>query len=398
MKYTSGSYESCANPKEFAEKVTSDLIAITHDEHMKFRLIESSDIGEKAEGSLHHPIRLFHLRNRENSGFYKLEWLEGDVGYLDLRRFYYFAEVKDMVNAAMKFLSGANAIIIDLRENGGGSGDYLSSYFLKYPTQLNSWYSREDNFLTEFWTSREMENERFTDVPLFLLTSRKTFSAAESFAYDMQVRRRATLIGDSTKGGAHSVDLFKIDDQFEIYISTARAISPVTGGNWQGTGVIPDILVPSASALDTAIVLARAAAEEFRKGKDSKLKTAVDEMQEHLGRAEEFYRENKAELGETVLDSVFRLGEKFGLINEFFIVVLAYNYSSDKDEQIQYAVLKKNIELFPKSSTAYEYLAFAQLTHGKKELAIESFKKTMELDPYNRNAAKMIKQLQGENK
>ncbi|UCF04057.1 MAG: S41 family peptidase, partial [bacterium] len=187
-KYERGSYESYTSPKEFAEQITADLIRITKDKHIKFRLIESSDIGEKPESSLHHPLRYYRLGIKENKGFSKLEWIEGNIGYLDIRRFYYISDIKDMVIAAMRFLSNANAIIIDLRENGGGSGDYLSSYFLKYPTQLNGWYSREDDFLTEFWTSKEIGVERLTEVPLFLLKSKRTFSAAESFAYDMKVR------------------------------------------------------------------------------------------------------------------------------------------------------------------------------------------------------------------
>ena len=198
--------------------------------------------------------------------------------------------------------------------------------------------------------------ERLTDVPLFLLTSNRTFSASESFAYDMKVRKRAIIIGDSTKGGAHSVDLYKIDDQFEIYISTARAINPITETNWEGTGVVPDIIVPSESALDTAIVLAKIAGEEFAKAKEAKLKLAVEKMQIHMVRAETLFQENKIDDAEKALDSVFQIANKHNLINEFFIDVLAYNFSSEKDEQILYAILKKKIEFFPNSPTAYEIL------------------------------------------
>ncbi|MFC1556651.1 S41 family peptidase [candidate division KSB1 bacterium] len=395
-KYESGAYESYTNANEFAGQITADLISITKDKHINFRLIESSDIGEKPESSLHHPIRYYRLGIKENKGFSKLEWIEGNIGYLDIRRFYYFPDIKDKVIAAMRFLSNADAIIIDLRENGGGSGDYLSSYFIKYPTQLNSWYSREDDFLTEIWTINDIGVKRLTDIPLFLLTSKRTFSSAESFAYDMKVRGRATVIGDSTKGGAHSVDLYKIDDQFEIYIPTARAINPVTGGNWEGIGVIPDIVVPSASALDTAIVLAKRAGEIFAKEKEAKLKLAVEEMQIHLGSAEMLFRDIEINDAETALNSVFQIADNYDLINEFFIDVLAYNYLSQKDEQILYAILKRKIEFFPQSSTAYETLAYAYYKNDKKELAIKNFKKVLELDPDNRNAMKMIKRLQNE--
>jgi tetratricopeptide (TPR) repeat protein len=395
-KYESGYYKSYTNSKEFAEQITTDLISITKDKHIKFRVIESSDIGENPENSLHHPVRYHLLGINENKGFSKFEWIEGNIGYLDIRRLYYFSDITDVVNTCMKILSNACAVIIDLRENGGGSGDYLSSYFLEYPTQLNGWYSREDDFLTEFWTSKIPGVEPLTEVPLFLLTSKRTFSAAESFAYDMKVRKRAIIVGDSTKGGAHSVDLYKIDHQFEIYIPTARAINPITGGNWEGTGVIPDIIIPSESALDTAIVLARKAAAEVARSRDAILKLAVEEMQIQMDQAETFFRKNKKDEAEVALDSVFQIAEEHGLVNEFFMDVLAYNFFSQIDEQILYAILTRKIEFFPKSPTAYESLAYAYFKNNKKELAIANFEKVLKLDPDNRNAMNMIERIRNE--
>jgi tetratricopeptide (TPR) repeat protein len=399
LKYQSGAYDSCKNIDEFARKVTTDLIEITHDKHINFRKIVPSDIGEKTESALHHPLRLYRLRNRENFGFHKLEWIEDQIGYLDLRRFYSMAEAKDMALSAMTFLENANAIIIDLRENQGGSGEsipFFCNYFFKDPVQLTSYYSRGDDFLTESWTSDKTEGTRLTEVPLFLLTSDRTFSAAEAFAYDMQVRKRAVIIGDSTKGGANSVDLFKINNQLEIYIPTGRAINPVTGGNWEGTGVIPDILVPASNALDTAIVLARAAGDEYGQAKEVKLKLVVDNMQFDLDQSEKLYRQNKLVEANAFLDSVFQQGKRAGLINEFFIYVLAYNYSTKQDEQILYAILEKNIEFFPQSSTAHELLAYVYYEHGHKERAIDQYKKVLQLDPQNRNAIKMIERLQND--
>ncbi len=395
-KYEGGSYEAYTNSKEFSEKITADLINITKDKHFHFRVIEASDIGEKTESALHHPVRYHRLGIKENKGFSKLEWIEGNIGYLDIRRFYYFADVKALITGAMQFLSNADAIIIDIRENGGGSGDYLSSFFLKYPTQLNSWYSREEDFLSEFWTSKEIGMEPLTEVPLFLLTGNRTFSASESFAYDMKARERAVIIGDSTKGGAHSVDQYKIDDQFEIYIPTSRAVNPVTGDNWEGTGVVPDILVPSASALDTAIVLAKKAGAEFAKKKEAKLKPAVDEMEKYLKNAETLFKENKNMDAEKALEKLFQIAEKHYLINEFFMDVLAYNYLNPESEHILYGILKKKIEFFPKSAGAYETLAYAYYKNNKKEPAVKYYKKVLALDPDNRNALKMINRLQNE--
>jgi tetratricopeptide (TPR) repeat protein len=392
-KCASGAYDSFTEAKEFAEKVTADLIAITHDKHLNFRVMVPSDVGEKAAGSLHHPVRYFRLRAKENTGFYKLEWIEPRVGYVDLRRFYSFDQAKDTAVAAMKFLANAQAIIIDVRENGGGSGDYLSSYFLPYPTQLSGSFSRQTGSLTESWTRRDIGMEPRLDVPLFILTGPNTFSASESFAYDMQSRKRAILIGEPTKGGAHSVDVFGIDDQFEFYISTERAISPVTGGNWEGTGVIPDIRVPAASAADAAVVEAKKAAAAYGLGKDAGLKKAVEEMQTLADNAAGLYREGKNQAADAALDSLFKIAQRAGMISEFFVQVFAYNFQSPQDEQMLFALLKKNVEFFPESFTACELLASVYASKENKELALRYFQKVLELDPGNRNAAKMIEEL-----
>ena len=392
--YTSGAYDSCADAMDFAEKVRVDLVKITHDRHTNFRVIQASDIGEKVESNLHHAVRYYRLRIKEHTGFTKFEWINGRIGYLELRRFNSLSEAKELLGAAMKFLAGADAIIIDVRENGGGSGDYLSSYFLPHPTQLTGYYYRDGNDLQEAWTSGKIEGKRMLEVPVFVLTSRKTFSAAESFAYDMKVRKRAIIIGDSTKGGAHDTGYFKIDDQFEMYLSVGRAINPVSHSNWEGIGVIPDVLVPASSALDTAIVLAGEAAERFGREKETKLRLAVQEMEVHLSNSERLYGEKKDRLAKAALDSVFDIGRKFNLITEFFINVLAYNYRSPGNERILIATLKKNIEFFPESPTAYESLAEGYLSIGNQDQAITCYRKALLLDPDNRRYLQAISRLQ----
>jgi len=392
-KYRAGAYAAITDAKEFADKITADLQAITRDKHMSLRRIEASDIGEKAVGALHHPVRLQRLRIKENTGFQKLEWINGHIGYLDLRRFWAIETARDMIMAAMKFMENADAIIIDVRENGGGSGTHLSSFFLPYPTQLTGWYYREQNYTEEFWTTDEMEGKPLVDVPLFLLIGKNTFSAAEIFAYDLQAMKRAVLIGEPTKGGAHSIDLFKIDDQFEINISTSRAVNPVTGANWEGTGVIPDVPVAPEKALATAIELAEKAGTELAKIKDTQLKQAIDKMQIQLDLAEKLFKENDPTAAKAALDSLFQIGEDVGLINEFFVSVLAYNYFSDKPEPILYALLEKNCALFSKSARAQMTLAEVYFGAGKKELAIPYYEKALLLDPGNANILKRLSEL-----
>ncbi|MFH1940923.1 MAG: S41 family peptidase [bacterium] len=394
--YKSGEFGKISNPKAFGENVTSALQKITNDKHILFRLIEASDLGESKEGSLHHPARYFRLGQREHCGIFRLDWIENEIGYMDYRRFYYHQEAKEMLLNAIRFLSPANAIIIDLRENRGGSGKLiplLLSYFFPYPTQLTGTYYRKEDVTEEWWTFEKIEGKRLLDVPLLVLIGPKTFSAAEYLAYDLKVRKRATFIGKPSGGGAHSVDLFPVGEHFEIYIPTARAVNPVTGSNWEGTGVVPDIPVPSEAALDTAVVLARNSVQEFGKMKDAKIKIVVDEMQKQLDEAESLYKKGKSDEAESLLDIAFQTGSQADLLNEFFIQVLAYHYSSIQAHKMAIGILNKQVELFPESRSAYESLAWSYYQQGEKELAMKNFEKVLELDQNNSVAKEMIKKL-----
>jgi hypothetical protein len=398
-RYSSGAYNSYTDPAEYAEKLTADLIEISGDSHFSFRVIQVNEPREDLASHLRHPVRYYRLGQRENLGYFKLEWIDGHVGLLDLRRFYPIGISKEMIDAAMLFLSNANAVVIDVRENGGGAGEslqYFCSYFLDYPTQLTSDYSRKDGFLTEFWTTAEVSGVRRTDVPVFIVIGEQTFSSAEAFAYDMQANGRATLVGDSTGGGAHSVDLFQVDDLFEIYIPTARAINPITSENWEGVGVIPDLLVPSDAALDSALVLAKAAAAEYGAIQEMRVNSAVEEMQRLLGDAESLYRTGRSEDADPVLDSLFQVGAEAGIINEFFVFVLTYEYLGDSDEAILFALCDKWIELYPQSVTPWEWMASKYASRGAKQRAIECYEAVLRVDPDNANAERRIARLRNE--
>jgi hypothetical protein len=392
--YNGGSYQSIVDRAEFVQQVNNDLIKITKDMHFSLRQIETTS-GKKDRNSLRHPIRYHYLGLKENMGFSKFEWMDESIAYFKIDRFYNYADIKAMINAMMKLMKNAQAIIIDIRENAGGSGDYLSSYFLPHPIQLNGWYSREENYLTEYWTISYIGMKPMVDVPLFILTSDKTFSAAESFAYDMKIRQRAIIIGDSTKGGAHSVDLYQINDEFEIYIPTVRAVNPLTGTNWEGSGVVPDILVSASMALDTAYVLAKKAATEFSKSREKKLNVAIENMKVYMKNAEKYFRQKAIKPANAALDSVFYIAKRGELLNEFFIDVLAYNYFSPKDEDLLYAILERKIKFFPDSPNAYESLAFAYFRNNKFDLAINMYNEVLKRDPDNRNASKIIVKIQG---
>jgi C-terminal processing protease CtpA/Prc len=160
----------------------------------------------------------------------------------------------------MSLVADTQALIFDLRRNGGGSPHgaiFWNSYlFPDADTHLNSIYDRESETTRQFWTLAYVPGRRYLDRPVYVLTSGDTFSGAEEFAYNLQQQHRATLIGETTRGGAHPTEPFPLTPTLEITVPVARSVNPVSGTNWEGTGVEPDITVPAAEAFDTAYPLA----------------------------------------------------------------------------------------------------------------------------------------------
>jgi hypothetical protein len=159
----------------------------------------------------------------------------------------------------MAVLAKSDAIIIDLRNTGGGSPDMIqliSTYFFAEPTLLNTMYWREGDRTDQFWTLPHVPGRRMPDTPLYVLTSERTFSGAEEFAYNMQNLKRATLIGETTGGGAHPGGSMPVNDLFGMFVPTGRAINPISKTNWEGVGVKPDVSAPADDALTLAHVKA----------------------------------------------------------------------------------------------------------------------------------------------
>lgn len=205
----------------------------------------------------------FAKLDRQNSGFRRVEILDGNVGYIE---FWGFDEVNERSTArvaeAMAKLANTNALIFDLRQNGGGSGDMvrlISSYLLPGGTHLNSFYWRSSDSTTEFWTLDRIAGEKRLGVPVYVLTSKDTFSAAEEFAYNLKHLGRAKIVGETTKGGANPWQFFELGNGFRAGIPIAKAINPVTLGNWEHVGVRPDHPVPADDAFDVAYRSALAA-------------------------------------------------------------------------------------------------------------------------------------------
>ena len=256
-----GEYDAITDGNTFAAKLTDNFQEVSHDKHLHVNY-DPMKIPERADDAKPSPeeVERYHKQmERMNCGFEKVEHLGGNVGYL---KFNFFGDPEVCgvtATSAMNFLENVDAIIFDLRENGGGDPKMvalISSYLFDQPTHLNDLWVRKDDSTQQFWTLPFVPGKRLVGKPVYVLTSKQTFSGAEEFCYNLKNLKRATLIGETTGGGAHPVSGHRIDEHFMIGVPFARAINPISKTNWEGTGVEPDVKVAAADALATAEKLA----------------------------------------------------------------------------------------------------------------------------------------------
>ncbi|HLM55314.1 MAG TPA: S41 family peptidase [Pyrinomonadaceae bacterium] len=286
-----GEYDRITSARQFAEALTNHLREVSRDKHLGVRYSHQPIPvrGERKEPS---PEELEEMRGnlkRINYGFERLERLPGNIGYMDLRGFTPAEFGKETVAAAFNFLANTDALIVDLRKNGGGSPEMVqlicSYLFDTTPVHLNSLYWREGNRTQEFWTLKDVSGKRYGNKEVYVLTSKNTFSGAEEFSYNLKNLKRATIVGETTGGGAHPGGGNRLSEHFAAFIPTGRAINPITKTNWEGTGVEPDVKVPADQALHVAqLSLLRKTSEAT---KDEMLKGAINRrialLQKELG-------------------------------------------------------------------------------------------------------------------
>ncbi|NJD60332.1 MAG: S41 family peptidase [Anaerolineae bacterium] len=196
----------------------------------------------------------------DHYGFHMLERLPGNIGYVDIHYFHRPAWGGETAVEAMKYLSSCSAVIIDLRNCTGGYPGMVAlvcTYlFDEEPLLLDSIYWRDDDLTQQFWTLPYIPGRRFPDTPIFLLTSKKTFSAGEEMAFILHTRKRGVIIGEKTDGGAHPGASYRISPHFEAFIPIGCSLSPLTGTDWEGIGVTPDIALPPEQSFNRAYQMA----------------------------------------------------------------------------------------------------------------------------------------------
>lgn len=251
-------YDGLTSASGFAKALTADMREVSRDKHLNVvysykpvpeRKMSAEPTEEERQGRRNYGEAI-------NYGFERVERLPGNIGYLRVNLFFPVEYGGETAIAAMRFVADTEALIIDLRDNDGGQPEMLvlfeSYFFGTEPVQLNGIYRRSTDSIQQYWTMPYVPGKRYTGKDVYILTSKRTFSGGEAFAYDLKNLKRATIVGEITEGAANPRDVYRINEHFWMGLPTARAVNPITRTNWEGTGVKPDIEVSAELALKTA--------------------------------------------------------------------------------------------------------------------------------------------------
>jgi Peptidase family S41/N-terminal domain of Peptidase_S41 in eukaryotic IRBP len=248
-----GDDASATTGKDFATLLTAQMREVSHDLHMSVMYSETPEPQSSPQEFAH---KLASLKE-DNCSFKKVEILPHNIGYLKLNAFLSPTDCGSTATAAMASLNGVNALIFDLRDNIGGTSEMVSliaSSLFDHPEYM---FDPRRVPTPQSWTSSPVAGSRLTNKPVYILTSSTTISGAEQFTYDLKMLKRATIVGEVTAGGAHAGVWHPIDDHYGVFIPENRAVNPYGQADWEAVGIQPDVKVPAAVALETALQLAQ---------------------------------------------------------------------------------------------------------------------------------------------
>jgi hypothetical protein len=265
-RLAAGAFDAAATEAQLGDVLTREMQAFNHDGHLyaAYRpapgtaaamVLASWKTGNPFQGGASRRITDEELaaQRRMNYGFARVQNLDGNVGYLEITQFISSDEARQAIDAAMAFLGHVDAMIVDVRRNGGGNqmADYVASYFLADGTPQTWNYTRIMGDTAKNF-SQPVGGAKRLDIPLYVLTSGRTASAAEAFTFSLQSAGRAKVVGTASSGAGYNNMFFPLTEEMGMSISIGAAFYPSTGRRWEGTGVQPDIAVASEQALATA--------------------------------------------------------------------------------------------------------------------------------------------------
>jgi len=241
-----------ADGKNFAALLTAQLREVSHDLH-----VEVVYISETPDESHEKFVRELNALQKDNCSFKRVEILPPNIGYLKVDAFLEPAKCGEVAEAAMKSLNNADAVIFDLRNNHGGTSEMvslISSYLFDHPEYM---FDPRRAPTAQSWTASPVAGGKLANKPVYILTSAITISAAEQFTYDLKMLKRATVVGETTAGGAHAGVWHQIDERFAVVIAEIRPVNPYAQADWEQIGIRPDVAVPASTALSAALKQAR---------------------------------------------------------------------------------------------------------------------------------------------
>jgi hypothetical protein len=254
-----GDYDGLTEGAALAGRLTNDLQSLSHDRHLRVEFADFKLPLEEGGPSEQETQEYRKELDRTNCGFQRADILPGNIGYVQVNYFGAPDQCASTAATAMKFVSKTEAIIFDMRQNHGGDPAMvalLASYLFDHPTHLDDLFNRRENKTTQYWATPDKVSDRMPTQPVYVLTSRWSFSGAEQFCYDLHNLGRATLIGEKTGGAAHPTRNRRINDHFLIAMPEYRYINSVTRTDWEGEGVTPDVPAAPWNALQVAEKLA----------------------------------------------------------------------------------------------------------------------------------------------
>jgi retinol-binding protein 3 len=257
-----GKYDSYLSPLEFSIAVTNDLRSLNSDRHLALNFSPQPQPAASTNTPPQPPTpeeqaRQASIFNRQmNFGFKAVQFLNGNIGYLKLDYFDSYLEYSSPVaDASMTFFKNSDALIIDLRENGGGSGqmvNYIAGFFFKTRTLTGTSYNRLTDSTAEEFITPQPDEKQLPKMDLYILTSKSTVSAAEALAYNLKYLKNAKVIGETSAGAANPGRVTRLNNLFTAFIPNRHGMNVVTKTNWEGTGVPVDIACPAEDALRVA--------------------------------------------------------------------------------------------------------------------------------------------------
>ena len=388
--------------KALAELLSRDLKSVNQDLHLNVWSILHDQYNQDIEevDPINRQLHIIRENAARSFSFTKVEILEGNIGYLELIKFETIPEprLERMLEGAMDFLSNCSALILDLRRNNGGNLLMIQrfmSYFFENEVPITGQYTRESGGIREYSTLENFHHRHLVDIPLFVLVSSSTVSGPEEVAYDLQVEKRAVIIGEKTMGAANPSYFYRIKEKLLVCIPYGYYVHPKTRSSWEGPGVTPDVIVPADSALITAINLAKQAAEKVEKKEQERVDILVVKLKEHM-RLIEYLLVSDIPEAERLFDKTLDEFYQIEYMNKYLLFSLFDSYEEGGNDAACEMIGKQGILRYPDEDRFYSRLGNLYFKEGDLEKALQIYSDLLELNPNNVSVAKKIQEIRND--